>query len=294
MKTLFTAILILFTSIVYSQSWCDNGANWKYSFFSVFYSEGYVEISYVGDTLLNGQLANKLNKHYEVYSYLNSQYESYDFGEEYTYENNGVVYIWYQNDWDTLFNINASVGESWTMAKQPINNACDSNSTLTVTAIGNKIINSTSLKYIVVDFGIPFNFSDTIVEKIGFIGSYMLPYDYCNGALDANEGGEFRCYEDDNFPNYKPHYTGNCNFIVGLNDISSEQNIQIVPNPASTKIEVIGFDETSVIYIKDIQGKDWSANRIGNVIHIDELPNGVYVLSFQNDYGAYHQRFIKQ
>lgn len=223
-----------------------------------------------------------------------SQTEDFDLGQEYTYENNGVVYLRYDNSWDTLYNFNASIGESWRMAKQPMTNACDSNSILTVTATGTKIINSLALDYLVVEFSFPSGFSDTIVEKIGFTGSYMLPYDGCDGELDVNEGGEFRCFSDDNFTTYKPHFTDNCDFIVGLNELDSKFNIQITPNPASSKIELIGVDDQNVVIMKDLQGRNCSFKRIGNTIFIDHLPNGIYVLSILTKQGFNHKRFIKQ
>jgi hypothetical protein len=294
MKIILSATLILLSFAVSSQSWCDDGANWKYSFFSASYATGYTEISYVGDTTISGQSAKILNKQHNVYSFPSSQYESNTIGEEYTYEDNGVVYLWYENDWDTLYNFNASIGESWRMAKQPLVAMCDSNSVLTATDTGTMIVNAIPLKYLVVDFSHSSALSDTIVEKIGFINNYMFPYDNCNGQLDVNEGGVFRCYKDDNFTTYKPNYSGDCEFIVGLNEFDSALKFQITPNPASTQIELTGVSDQDLIMIYDLQGKVWPINRAGNIIEIDKLPDGVYMLSVRNDKSVSHKRFVKQ
>lgn len=294
MKTILSSFLFFLSFIATSQTWCDAGANWKYSYMNGFGTEGYTEIKYVGDTVISAQTSQKLDKHIYAYDYVLSQSVDYDLGQEYTYENNGVVYLWYNNSWDTLYNFNATIGESWRMAKQPMTNACDSNSILTVTATGTKIINSMSLNYLVVDFSFPFGYSDTIVEKIGFISSYMLPYDGCDGALDVNEGGAFRCYEDNSFATYKPYYTGNCDFIVGIKEMDSKLRFKIVPNPASTNFELIGICNQDNLAIQDIQGKEWTFDQIENIIYIDNLPSGIYVLSVRNDSGISHQRFIKQ
>ena len=293
MKHFFTGLILLTAFTVYSQNWCDQGANWKYSFFTAFYAEGYTQIEYVGDTLISGQSAKKLNKHHYVYNYFNSQSEDYDIGMEYTYENNGVVYLWHNNNWDTLYNFNATIGDSWRMAKQPILNACEENSYLTVTATGTKIINATSLKYLVVDFSFPLSFSDTIVEKIGFIGSYVLPYDFCDGALDGNEGGTFRCYQDDNFMVYKPHYSGNCNDILALPEKPLNNTIRIVPNPAVSQIEIIGdISPNSAITIRDINGKHWHPIVVQSTINISHLPSGIYMLSIAQQSNLTHHRFV--
>ena len=294
MKTLLLPILFLTSFAVNSQTWCDPGANWKYSFFN-FGSEGYTEIQYVGDTVINGQSAHILDKHLHAYNHWIGQSEVYDLGMEYTYENNGVVYLWYENNWDTLYNFNASVGESWRMAKQPHLNFCDSNSLLTVTAVGTKFINSISLNYLVLDFSVPFGFtfSDTIVEKIGFIGSYMLPYDMCDGALDVNEGGVFRCYEDDNFTTYKPHYSGQCDFVVGIEENVLNTTLKIVPNPASNQIEIIGeLASNTQFVLVDSFGKNWTVNRTNGILDVSNLASGVYHLSIIQNASISHHKFV--
>ena len=292
MKTILFTVLFLISYEASSQIWCNQGANWKYSYTNHSGIEGYTQIQYVGDTIINGQPSKILDKHIYAYDFVLSQPVDFDLGQEYIYEENGTVFLWYINDWDTLYNLNASVGESWRMAKQPMANACDSNSILTVTATGIKTINSTALNYVVVDFEFPFGYSDTIVEKIGFIQYYFLPYDSCQGEIDVNEGGPFRCYEDNNFPTYKPFYSGNCDFIVGTDEIGQELNFQIVPNPSSNKIELIGISD-EVVFIIDLQGKEWSFKQHDNTIEVSELPSGVYVLTVQHEHGVIHKRFIK-
>ncbi len=283
MKTLILSVILLSSFAGRSQTWCLPGANWKYSYMNGFGTEGYTQIQYFGDTVINGQLSKILDKHIYAFNYQNSQAVDIDAGKEYTFETNGIVYLWYNNDWDTLYNFNASVGESWRMAKQPFTNACDSNSTLTVTAIGSKVINSQTLNYLVVDFSFPNGFSDTIVEKIGFINSYLLPYDFCNGSLDANEGGPFRCYQDNNFTTYKPHFAESCDFILGLYNIDSELNLQLFPNPASETL-TISLPEnalTTNCNLLDNLGKEvkrFTVTGGENFMHVSELESGVYMM----------------
>ena len=294
MKTILTVLSFLSIFSNFSQTWCDAGASWKYSHFN-FAIEGYTEINYIGDTVINGQSVQLLDKHINAYDFISSQYIDIDLGEEFTYESNGVVYLWYNNDWDTLYNFNADIGESWRMAKQPFLNACDSNSTLTVTATGNKLINGITLKYLVVDFNFPFGYSDTIVEKIGFISSYMLPYDICDGALDAHEGGAFRCYQDNNFSTYKPHFSEDCDFIVGIEENTIERDIVLVPNPAASHIEIMGDLSGNIeCILTDINGKLWAVIKENNKIDVSHLPKGLYILTVQLDKDISHHRFVVQ
>ena len=292
MRLIYTGIILLSTFSIHAQQWCDAGANWKYSYFNLAF-EGYTEINYTGDTTINGISARKLEKQLHGYDFVTSQYIDFDLGAEYTHEDNGLVLLWFNNDWDTLYNFNAELGDSWRMAKQPMLNACDSNSILTVTATGTKSINSTTLKYLVVDFSFPFGFSDTIVEKIGFISSYMFPYDFCDGALDGHEGGAFRCYHDNNFTTYKPHFMGECDYILGIENPSLHIVNRLAPNPASKKIQITGdLAPNAVLKIKSVNGKEWSVLKYQNTIDISGLSNGIYILSISQHNMITHHRFM--
>lgn len=294
MKILITTSLLLATISATSQTWCDPGADWKYNYSNGFGTEGYTQMTYVGDTLILGQAAQKIDKHIYAYDYNSAQNIEYDLGQEYTYEENGIVYLRYNNNWDTLYNFNASIGDTWKMAGQPTLNACDSSSTLTVTAIGSTIINSVLLNYLVVDFSFPWEYSDTIIEKIGFTGSYMLPYDLCNGALDGNEGGPFRCYQDDNFASYQPHYTGHCDFIVGVTESTQQTQMRIVPNPATDQIEITGLTNFNFEYtLTNTLGEEWNIQPSGTTFNIIDFPNGFYMLTVQNEQAMQRIKFIK-
>lgn len=289
-KIFFFAILI--SQLTFGQNWCGEGANWKYNYMSGFGTEGYTEISYVGDTTIEGQLSNKLSKHLVAYDLVSLQDVYSDYGYEYTYEENGIVYLWYNNHWDTLYNFQAEVGDSWRMAKQPLLTQ-DSNSVLTVVAKGIKNINSIDLNYLVVDFNGTW-YTDTIVEKIGFIGSYMLPYDGYNGGLDVNEGGAFRCFEDDQFSTYKPHFSGECDFTVGITELDQEKPFSIFPNPVSTTLNI--DDETFLkgdFKIFDEIGSLKMTGKLSKCIDVSKLGIGLHIISIEVDNTIKSYRFVK-
>lgn len=294
MRKIILISFILLSIKSFGQIWCESGANWKYSYSSGFGTEGYVQIHYFGDTLIDNQNAKKLSKTLFAYNHINSQNINYNLGNEYTYENNGVTFIWYENNWDTLYNFNANIGDSWRMAKQPLTNACDSNSRLTVSAIGTKIINSISLKYLVVEFNYGNNVKDTIFEKIGFNGGYLFPYDQCNGYLDMNEGGLFRCYSDDNFPTYKPNYSEACDFILSLEKNIQNTELSFFPNPTKTFIEVEGEIEfDNVIYeITNIGGQKLDSGILTQKIYISSLTSGIYIMTIKNSTNTSQYRFV--
>jgi hypothetical protein len=287
MKSLLFNLFILFSISIHAQNWSPSGANWTYSYYGFF--PGYVDVLYSGDTIIDGQSSKMLTKTFHGIDW-NMTLVSNVFAKDYTYENNGVVYIRYQNQWDTLYHFNAQVGDHWRMAKQPVANVCPQNSRLNVLAIGNKLINNETRKYLVVDFCNPDLSSlgwgqDTIVENIGFIGSYFLPYDQFDGAVDGNEGGPFRCYTDDNFATYAPHYNGACDYIVGMEELSGSSSFIIYPNPTQNDIH-IPFDFINKFTRYTLYSFDGKIHQMGYMsenIPLHHLKSGNYLLEISNE-----------
>lgn len=293
MKNVLLSLFCLTSLFLSAQTWCESGSVWHYNYVNFGY-QGYVEITYTGDTLINGQTANKLRKVQAVYG-PNNQYDTVQLGFEYTRENNGIVTILNdQNNWDTLYNFTAQVGDSWQMAKQPFSSGtCDSNSRLTVTSMGNLSIHGQAHQYWVVAFD-NWGMSDTLVEGIGFIGSYLLPYDACDAALDGNEGGVFRCYQNDNLSTYKPNYSGSCDYIVGLeNDQNGLNRLQIYPSPARDILNLQGdFSAETRYAIIDLAGKTKQKGQLQLQIEIGDLSSGVYFLELQGESTTIRRRFV--
>jgi hypothetical protein len=287
MKSLLFNLFILFSISIHAQNWSPSGANWTYSYYGFF--PGYVDVLYSGDTIIDGQTSKMLTKTFHGIDW-NMTLVSNVFAKDYTYENNGVVYIRYQNQWDTLYHFNAQVGDHWRMAKQPVANVCPQNSRLNVLATGNKLINNETRKYLVVDFCNPDLSSlgwgqDTIVENIGFIGSYFLPYDQFDGAVDGNEGGPFRCYTDDDFATYAPHYNGACDYIVGMEELSGSSSFIIYPNPIQNDIH-IPFDFINKFTRYTLYSLDGKIHQMGSMsenIPVHNLKSGNYLLEISNE-----------
>jgi hypothetical protein len=256
-----------------------------------------VDVLYSGDTVIEGQSAKILSKNFTGIDWSMTVVTNL-IGNEYTYEDNGVIFLRYLNQWDTLYQFNAQVGDHWRMAKQPFANVCPENSRLKVLSTGNKIINNETRKYLVVDFCNPDLTSlgwgqDTIVENIGFIGTYFLPYDQFDGALDGNEGGPFRCYSHDNFATYAPHFSGACDYIVGVDEVTSNKTIfKIYPNPLGNEIHLpIEYASSYHHYtIYSLDGKIQQVGTISETIPLNQLRNGNYILEISN---TTHKQFAR-
>jgi hypothetical protein len=278
-------LFLLCSGLSFAQNWAPNGAQWHYSYYGFF--PGYVDIAYSGDTLIDGQVLKKLTKTFHGLGW-GMDVTSYNIGTEYTYEANGVVYLRYQNQWDTLYNFSAQVGDSWRMAKLPFANVAPQNSRLKVLGTGIKVINSNTLKYVKVEFVDPqmnpLGFEDTIVENIGFIGSYFLPYDMFDGAVDGNEGGPFRCYSDNNFALYKPNYLEVCDYIMGTTELEGSASFQVYPNPVSDQINIPEtlIQEYNHYRILSSEGKFIQEGQTTATIDVANLPAGNYTLLIES------------
>ena len=86
---------------------------------------------------------------------------------------------------------------------------------------------------------------------------------------------------------------GNQNQVfVGLDELGSALNIY--PNPASTTLQIDGisaFDQLSII---DYQGNLYPTPRSENMLTIESLTPGAYLIRVTNDERNFYHRFIKQ
>ena len=279
-------LFLLLSGFSFAQNWAPNGAQWHYSYYGFF--PGYVDIAYSGDTLIDGQVSKKLSKTFHGLGW-GMDITSYSIGTEYTYEANGVVYLRYQNQWDTLYNFNAQVGESWRMAKQSFTNVAPQNSRIKILETGTLIINNQTRKYLVAEKCDSTHISlgwltDTLIENIGFLHDYLLPYDQFDGAVDGNEGGPFRCYSDNNFATYKPSYLEVCDYITGTTELEGIASFQIFPNPVTDQINIPEslIQEYNHFRILSNEGKVIHQGQTTATLDVANLPAGNYTLLIES------------
>jgi hypothetical protein len=151
------------------------------------------------------------------------------------------------------------------------------------------MINNEARNYFVIDKcdsnNMSFGFlQDTLIENIGFIRDYMLPYDQYDGAIDANEGGPLRCYSANNFATYQPHFTEVCDYIMGTNELNASASFQVFPNPVSDQINVPEslIQEYNHYRILSSEGKLIQKGQTTEQIDVANLPAGNYTLLIEN------------
>ncbi len=290
---------LFFTSIVKSQSFSPAGAVWHYNYASGFGYVGYVKIHYDHDTLILGKTSKILFKEGFGYDFLGSGYVNFFVGKEYIYEDSNVVYVLGDTGFDTLFNYNASIGDSWKNSKGNLSFGPDSNARVTVLDTGSRIINSQLLKWFNVELSCPIfstTYQDTIFEKIGNVVNYFLSIDYCFGAVDGNEGGYFRCYMDPTFGTYNKTSEA-CDFILSSSEIFDNSYFEIYPNPASNLLTIKGdIKKLSELQISNLYGQQVIVTEIKNTYTIDisNLSNGIYIIQGNLNNQPFIRHFIKE
>lgn len=276
-------ILLLFISVKsFSQIWCYPGATWHFWHYNVTASL-YTKHTYVYDTIILGKPCNKIAYYTQGFGMFGPV--SY-FGSPYfTYVNSNVVYLLDQstNNFDTLFNYGAVIGDSWSLAPKSVS-VC-ANSKVSVLDTGHVIIQSKFLKWLKVNIQVGTNNQiDTIIERIGCLNEYFYYFqDICPTVVDQEKGGPLRCYNDSQIINYRHMYTQACNYYysTGINTLSFlDSKVLIYPNPA-----------LDVLYISDEQkkfdgGEIEILNLLGQIVFktkykseldISKLNDGVYI-----------------
>ncbi|MGB3947219.1 MAG: T9SS type A sorting domain-containing protein [Bacteroidia bacterium] len=277
--------MAIFASMsLHSQTFCPAGATWYYNGNALGFS-GYHKLTYVNDTVINSVSCKKIIDHLQGYGYTTIDADVDTF---YCYEQNGVVRMYNnkfgKNQFDTLYNINASIGDTWQMPRA--DTACDSIN-VTVLNTGISTINGNSLKWLSVGYP-PYGggmLSDTIIEGFGFIKTFFYYPMICQ-AMDERVFNGLRCYSDSAFGNYSTGISTTCDYFY-TSVLESEKNERILgvyPNPASDKLNVnldLEQSETATIEIVNAMGKlqhfqILNGNNSVTEISIAGLSEGIY------------------
>src|ERR1700741_2173723 len=101
-RTLLTFFIIAFVFNLNAQMWCAPGASWKYTF-TGYLSNGYTELNYVSDTIINSITCKKINQRFKGMYLFVSSTNTVDISiqNHFIYENAKTVYIYSNSVFDT-------------------------------------------------------------------------------------------------------------------------------------------------------------------------------------------------
>lgn len=267
-------LLILFTPFrVHSQNFAPLGAEWHYEVKDVWGNLNYSKWTVVSDTIILGQNTSKIiHSNANVSGILDTII--------YVYENNGIVYKYLKIDnlFDTLYNFNATVGDSWSMN-------VDTNCSLLVTVDSTSTINinSNNLKVLYIST-MNSEFSGSIIEKIGH---QITPLPDINFLCYSVIGGSayyngLRCYADSVIGVFNTGLAQFCNSMsTGINVQLNENIIKIYPNPSSRFVYIESpNNKINKVVIHNSQGviieKFYPKNKSNLSINIKDYSRGLY------------------
>lgn len=287
--------------------WAPVGAEWYYSRPEGLMppNEGYILYKVVKDTIIQEKIVKLISKTY----YHASGQDVSNLGNEYTYEEDSVIYYWKNGHFYTLYDFTAESGDKWTIyGNDNVGDFCgyDSLGVVVVDSVSTVTINNQELKalYTSSDNSSNWGFQDVILERIGCF-SYFLPQ-----ALDCavdipHENGRLRCYEDDKLGQYKSSYweisNQECDVLkyYTLSDDKKFSKIQIFPNPAKDYLN-IHFSgtrhENSFIQIDifDMNGKKLNTYQSPTKIFVGDLPSGFYYAKIFESNQVNYFKFLKE
>jgi len=297
MKKFLFLFLVVLSFDVNSQNFAPIGTQWHYTYanFSVF---GYVEITSVDDTIINGYECKKLSKFRETYDYLSNQYNDEDLGAEFVRSDEDKVYIYRNGLFYTLYDFSAQIDETWDIPyTYDVPEECDTIGTVKVINTGDTIIQGESLRYVVVESleNSAWQLYGMIIEKIGPVELYLLPEQTC--LLDFYEGGVFRCFDNGEFHVETGPYP--CRYItLGISELD-DKSLNCYPNPAT---QIITFELPEVIkstslLIKDITGSTIETITINSkqdklVWNCSKVSKGVYFYQTQINEEVYRGKIV--
>jgi hypothetical protein len=289
MKQLLFSILFLFGIItnVFSQTWAPIGAKWTYQVENaVNINIGFREWTSVSDTLIDGHDCKIILRSGDP---VNS-----DLSDSLiTYEENGVVYWYLNNQFTTLYDFNKLAGESWTVMRDTCGVV------ITVDSTAFETINGVELKTLYVSSE-DFAFSGKIIE---FIGNTSMPSPYflyhCDGILkDTYFYTGLRCYEDTIIGYHSFNISPSCDYVTNISEQHEQNALLVYPNPTSESIQVQTNPALSNHYkIFNNTGQlvqRGSLHTSLSNISVSTLSPGIYFFEVQTDKNITQQRFIIQ
>lgn len=183
------------------------------------------------------------------------------------------------------------------MAKPDSFNFCDS-ARIVVVDTGSISVNGNQLKFKKINYQYNSNLGnvivDTIVEKIGSLNYYFCLFDNCLASIDANEGGNLRCYQDNALGLFNKSTSVECDFVVATN--KRENTLVSINNPVNEKLH---FNDLELVESYQYKIFNSSGTQIENArLHLSEIDftkflPGIYFVVLENSTSNVHYKVIK-
>lgn len=308
-----------------------SGATWHYPVWSGLLGvNGMMEFKYTNTVTINNVVCKQITGTFTGTNFMALGSSNFtvipNLVHYITYENNGVVYLFNGSTFDTLANFNAQAGDTWRDITTCTSGCANARGYYVVTSTGSVTINNVSLKQINVNHVrnvtiltqtvmvintvptstmIPVTSSTTTPEQFTerFISSggasncsyYPVLFkgtcDWDHSSIFESPFVNFKCYQDDTFPLYKPYNNSDpsdCSSILGItNPVNHEYKFSIYPSMTQELIH-INFESGTGKHELKIYNMNGSIVKSLFVtgeteISVKDLPGGLYLVQLIKD-----------
>lgn len=292
MKGLLVTPLLLLAMFAHGQIWCPEGAVWKCNFITGGPYEGCETRTYLGDTLIEGFVAQHILSERIGYDYIDHELDTLVRGT-YTRVQDSVVFelIWAPANssyWDTLYWFGAQVSDHW--YRPGLGDQCFTGK-MEVDSIFGGSFNGFPLRVFLIqeyrEDGTLFPSRFSITERLGTPMMALHP-----DCAFQELGGFFLSYTDNAGVDYQTGTASFCDSFTGIAEPSKAFQISVFPNPGSEQLQVSFTQNPSAqtLLVHDIHGRlvtQQAIQRFPFTLDTSSWSSGQYILSVVGGAGQY-------
>jgi len=305
-----------FGQSVDNNPWCPPDARWIYQGAATPGGGVYYVFEYEKDTTVNNIQVKKIKKKTVNYWYSGpngeiSRSETYS-GYELMYNSNDSVFIFVNNAFKFLYDFSPNIGDTlpvdttWATCSEagyPVKQNLVVDSIYPYVYDG---ISFTTIRYYF-DNNVQYYYYGPVIKNIGSYNDvFPVPTYLCSGQINADytSSSTLLCYYDSirgeiNFR--QPPQGLNCHMITtNIENQWATENLPFImySNPANDLLNIENVAGKSFDYkIIDTNGK-FACKKVltvaKNLVSIEKLPDGLYILLLQSNRHLYTFKFIKQ
>jgi len=265
-----------------AQDFAPADAVWHYSYsdghFGKSLIEGYLKISVVKDTLIDGKTCVMLKQEVTL------PQNTFEMPDVILYYNNDTVYYETGKRFYFLYDFGAQIGDTWN-CRNPYElhglqvPESDTITVYTVTDTRTEFYDGKELRLVDVQSDTEWFYQGTIAERFGSL-SYLFPNTW--GVIDMGMPGVLRCYSDS-----EVQYTATeCELVSSLRSVNDFDNISVSKINSAGCWKLSGLKNDMVIRVYSSNGQFLSmlSDRNGDteIINLSNEATGIYFITVYN------------